>query len=64
MGPPENFALAVVGASVIGTVWFFGMRTVRRVERRVEPETEAPLRGLLTYQRPELPAPPRKEIEW
>jgi hypothetical protein len=64
MGLPGNLTLAVGGALVEGTVFYFVMRSVRRLTKPAPPppERRPALRGELIVRRPELPAPPRKEL--
>jgi hypothetical protein len=63
MGLPGNLTLAVGGALVEGVVFYVVMRSVRRLTKPPPPPARRPaLRGELIVQRPELPAPPRKEL--
>lgn len=64
MGLPGNLALAVGGALVEGAACYVGIRLVAPLVRRLpKPPPKRPaLRGELIPRRPELPAPPRKEL--
>jgi hypothetical protein len=63
MGLPGNLTLAVGGALVEGVVFYLVMRSVRRLTKPPpRPARRPALRGELIVQRPELPAPPRKEL--
>lgn len=60
MGAAGNLTLAIVGGLAIGTLFFFVMRSVRRLERPPERErlrVEAVIIGEV------LPPQQRKEIE-
>lgn len=63
MNLPGNLTLAIGGAVAEGVVFYVVMRSVRRlVKPPPRPPKPPALRGELIIQRPELPAPPRKEL--
>lgn len=59
-----NTILWLGGALVEGVVFYLVMRSVRRLTKPPprEPARRPALRGELVVRRPELPAPPRKEL--
>lgn len=61
MGLPGNLTLAVGGALVEGVVFYVVLRSVRRAVKPPPREPQQPIRMTATV-RPELPAPPRKEL--
>ena len=66
MGLPGNLTLAVGGAIAEGAVCYVGIRLVaplvRRLTKPPPPARRPALRGELIVRRPELPAPPQKEL--
>jgi hypothetical protein len=57
---PGNTLLWLGGALVEGVIFYVVMRSVRRISK--PPPRRPALRGELIPRRPELPAPPRKEL--
>jgi hypothetical protein len=57
-----NLTLAIVGGSAIGAVFVTVILSVRRVERPRRVRPLRPVKAIAVVGRPELPAPPQKEL--